>query len=1362
MLAAFQLSALIIAETENDKVLPTDKVVEENRSIEETLDEQDDSADESEAEHAEQVSETEELEDKPVTETDEVSIEETPDTCVDEAEIAEREQAELVSAIEPSEEVEVSAIEVEKDATTDDAEEPETTSETTELPEESVTEAEKDTEPIAEVEESEGVESPDEPALTAMETVEEAEEIELPVAEEESPTEASETEQDSQPDSEEEAIEILPKLGVIDEVHNFVEAFNQSQISNAESASASSQDSSGGVKKSAIFEHPRAEGDARIEYELTLPQLESNEKLILHFSIGLRDGIDFDYPLTKPDGVQFAIEILGERRFEASRGSDGIPDSAQWAEHTVDLSEFAGQQIQMAFLTNCNGAGNTNYDWALWGNPRVLKSAYVSLPIENRESEPKMMRGIAVGTFDGTESSLQTVEFAYDEPAPVSEIADEMRQRMLSVAKSQVASDAKVEQEETSIESQPSLVELALYTEQPKLELVAVGTTTAIVIAGDDFELQCTVRNDGAVGLATTNEASVSLNRIKLRRGRHTHSFKTLNSGEETTFVWRIRSFSRPSIAQISVLLRYHTSQGEVRQRVEKVIEIRPSMPKLPAQAFPELHTYELHPHVITENKNLRAVFVRGNQGFEYYLLFAAKNGHYRQVAICNSISEVYYRDASGKPQQMRILPTVYSLSGNNRGDSIVILSSEQKDNDGVLWSYEARFSLSDDAKRLRTEYRLVTDGERQLIAFNGPILRAGDGAFASDKSFALFPGLEFLERDESSSSTRDAAPSINNRLVPHPYKITIPLMAIEHKNSLVGLIWNPLEAWDGEHNMLSAVFASPNWHEKQKNHLMGVFLPTPPDWIEENCFVTQADNSRCTPYILASNCPITIKSQIIVDGNASILDAIFHWTDAYGMPEPLAPPRSSEEELLLSRHALMHTVWDKETGKSRHCVDGAPANAPGFATLLWYDYLATQDADVKQRVLDIAESTIRESGPGGLISPALCHILKWEFPFYFGHVEAGLDRLKEITQGLIDAQEDDGSWRFYPATDRTKTLGQEGDAVLGTCAHSALMLLKHARVTGNEASLEAGLKALKFMDDFNIPRGAQAWECPLYEPDILAAAHAVSAYVDAYEITGNNRYLRRAEYWAATALPFLYHWNLPDRPGMRFASIPVFGTTFYTHSWFGVPVQWCGLVFAYYLQHLARHSNRHPWVKIAEGIMISAMYQQWTEGELKGTYPDGFYGFCTDGRGPHLNPEDIMVNLYALRGVDADISTAIIRNTHGRIHLSTGAQIESATHDDSGNLSFKLRYIQHETSYSTISGYGSKPSGLKVEAEEIPVVEELEKAEVGWLYREEKDIIFIKCRHSTEEMDFEISPFHETESPEEIPSVEVVDEEVT
>ena len=47
-------------------------------------------------------------------------------------------------------------------------------------------------------------------------------------------------------------------------------------------------------------------------------------------------------------------------------------------------------------------------------------------------------------------------------------------------------------------------------------------------------------------------------------------------------------------------------------------------------------------------------------------------------------------------------------------------------------------------------------------------------------------------------------------------------------------------------------------------------------------------------------------------------------------------------------------------------------------------------------------------------------------------------------------------------------------------------------------------------------------------------------------------------------------------------------------------------------------------------------------------------YNYCTEGRGPHINPEDIMVNLYALRGLDPDISTGILRSQENRVHVSS------------------------------------------------------------------------------------------------------------
>ena len=1143
-------------------------------------------------------------------------------------------------------------------------------------------------------------------------------------------------------DSDEETIEDVEaplSFGVIEEVYNFINEFQDSQASHTEQTSASIQDSAGGVKKAALFEHPPAEGYARIQYEVTLPQVESNENLILYFSIGLRDGVDFELPHTKPDGVQFAIEISDKRCFE------GISEACRWDEHLIDLSDFAGSTVHVVFLTNCNGAGNTDYDWALWGNPRVLKLTRTPLLIEKGEDEPRVRRGLALGLLEGEPPELSVAEFDLEVSTLASEVADGLTQQMES-------------------DAEASVVELALYTEQPSLEIVTAGPTAALVAVREDFDLQCTVRNNGPVPLEPIHEATVAINRIKLRRGRTTQPLKRLNPGEETTFSWNIRSFSRESVARAAMVLRCQMPTGEIRRTVERNVILLTAIPRISTQTASDLCTYDQNGHVITENQHLRALFARGNGGFEYCLLFTAKNGRYRQVAVCNAISEIRYRDSSGTPQHIKITPTVYRLAGNNRGESIVLLSSENQDRDGVLWSYEARFSLSDESKRLKVEYNLTADQERELTAFNGPMLYAGDGAFGERKTAALFPGLEFLEDDEPSSSPRDVAPPNNNRLVPHPYKITIPLMAIEHKKTLVGLAWDALETWDGEHNMLSVAFASPNWHNHQKNHLMGLFVPTVPDWVEENHLAASS------PYPLKANRPITIKAQIIIDGNASVLDAISHWTDAYGVPEPLKAPRSDKDEILLSRHGFMQTVWNKDAGKSQHCVDWSPGNAPGFATLLWYDYLiqtqndTIKDESVRQRALEIVKRTTQEAGPGGLSATDLCHILKWEAPFYFGEVEAGLDRLKEIMRRWIETQEEDGSWRFYPITDRAKTLGNEGDAVLGTCASTAQMLLKHARVTGDSESLEAGLKGLTFMADFKIPRGAQTWECPLYAPDLLAAAHAVGAYVEAYKVTREKHHLERAAQWAKAGLPFLYHWHLPDRPGMRFGSIPVFGTTFYTHPWFGIPVQWNGLVYAYALQHLARYTSEDQsqfWSKIAEGITVSAMHQQWAEGELKGTYPDGFYGFCTEGRGPHINPEGIMVNLYALRGFDPDISTGICRVKGNRIHVSAGAKIDGLDRGDSDQLTFTLRYVQNETSYCIIAGYGSRfgetaasakqgPAAIRAGSRELPLVDSLSMTESGWLYREEKDIIFIRYKHLMEATNFEVLPPEKAELTQE------------
>ena len=1118
---------------------------------------------------------------------------------------------------------------------------------------------------------------------------------------------------------------ISAQFGIIDRFYDFIAHFNDAESHNLEHISVSSGDISGGMKKPAIFQHPTTEGESRLTYTCELPEIVVKpdddhaeilpELILLHFWIGLRDGIDFETESTKPDGVGFAVDVstltdsgllpTPERRFE------GFVTNCRWQENQIDLTDLAGQTVTISLITHCGDQANSNYDWALWGDPNLFH-------LKPTDSPKELIAGLAIGA-SATSEKLAVQMFSLEDFQPI---------------------DTALPVIQTSLEAAPdttTIQEMVIYAEQPKIVIKQVSTQDALVHAKRDFYYQCIVENQGRVPLRPENRASVAISKMKLRRGKGTQGFKHLAPGQEHILTWNIRGFGRPTQSNVEFSLRYRTKEKAHRSLVSSQVQVQEAMPRLPQQVADDLRTYVVDQHVVTENQNLRAVFVRGTSGFEYIVFYVAKNSSYYQVAVSRSISEIrYLSNNNDQVGALTITPKTFNLSGSSNGDSTVILSDEIDDTAGGKWSFESRFTLSAEGNRIKTAYRLSCDQNRQLIHFQGPTIHAGEKNFGSSKSSALFPGLEFLEEDEFSSSMKDCVAPIHNRLAPHPYKITIPLMAVEHKNTLVGLIWNGLQRWDHRHQQPSAVFSSPNSYQKQNNHLMGLFAPTTAKWVPENTLYAT------DPYPLVAKDRLSLRAEIVLDGQSTLLDIVDHWIDAFGFPRIQNPPREDLEELVLSRHALMKTVWDSEKEQSQHCVGWPSSNMPGFATLLWYDYLVTQDPTAKERALQIVQNIVKVSGSEGLISESGCHILKWELPFYQGGLLPAMDQLRLQSQELMANQSDDGSWGFQPSSEKIQTLGRAGQSVLGTEAVNAYKLLKYARIANDQVSLSAGLNALAFMEQFKIPRGAQSWECPIHHPDILAAAYAVGAGVEAYLITQEEAFLEQASYWAKSGLPFLYFWYLPDRPAMQFASIPVFGTSFHTRPWFGVPVQWCGLVYAYFLQHLAAHTDPF-WQQVAEGILVSAMRQQWTEGELKGTYPDFLDNFCLDRKGPHLNPENILVNMFALRNLDPDISTGVAHYQSNRVHVSSGARVEDISTDSNIGVCFRLRYVQFETSYTVVAGLKKCPERLRIvngkDIQPVGNLDELSPTQSGWLYRPEDELVFIRYYHPASMADLEL-----------------------
>jgi hypothetical protein len=90
--------------------------------------------------------------------------------------------------------------------------------------------------------------------------------------------------------------------------------------------------------------------------------------------------------------------------------------------------------------------------------------------------------------------------------------------------------------------------------------------------------------------------------------------------------------------------------------------------------------------------------------------------------------------------------------------------------------------------------------------------------------------------------------------------------------------------------------------------------------------------------------------------------------------------------------------------------------------------------------------------------------------------------------------------------------------------------------------------------------------------------------------------------------------------------TIPVFGATAWVASWFGVPVQWCGLVYADALYRFAKYDPAVPWKKVADGIALAGVQHSWgaDDSERQGLLPDSYLLRAQARAGPPINPATV------------------------------------------------------------------------------------------------------------------------------------------
>ena len=633
----------------------------------------------------------------------------------------------------------------------------------------------------------------------------------------------------------------------------------------------------------------------------------------------------------------------------------------------------------------------------------------------------------------------------------------------------------------------------------------------------------------------------------------------------------------------------------------------------------------------------------------------------------------------------------------------------------------------------------LTADKPVEVLRFEGPRLQA-----FGDKTHALFPGLQYLEANEPYTASAFIGSKLADQHIPHPYKIAVPVMAVETKDGIIGLSWDPLQEWVPGHALPSAQF-------EPDRQLMTIFAPSIPEYVDEN-----QDYAR-TPYTLLPGKKLTLKMSFFVDPGKKITDVIPDYFAAHGLPK--APPIAGGIEGTIETcfKAYTQSLYSKEAkGWKNHFGLGQSYSPnPNYASLI------------------LAES-FRKSKPelarGCGIDPnaQLAQYTGIPLDWFTDGARAGAD-------AAIARQSPDGGFPYTITEDMSKrilefkpmsgvdatTLGTVGETNSGLIARELGGILDYAVRTGEKKYVDAGLLGLSKLNTFTVPRGAQTWEVHAHAPDVYAAALCVNVNIAGYHLTRDDKYLDYARFWAQTGLPFVYSWAVPisdvpdavlhfdengegknpilDKSGAFYsdtrryinpgATIAVFGSSFYFVNWFGTPVQWCGLVWANSVRAYTKLRPDPVLQAVADSVFASATQQQFDKGFAAGTYPDSWNLASNTASTAFIAPDSIISYAYSLIGekTPSGVSTESFRTPSGVARLNTFASIERVTCGPSG-LAAALKFYGNQDVYACLAPVDS-PTSVKVAGKSLAAAADLRTAASGFYYDSAARALHVKYR---------------------------------
>lgn len=122
--------------------------------------------------------------------------------------------------------------------------------------------------------------------------------------------------------------------------------------------------------KMAFYETPISVGKIFVNYNVTIPINSS-----LAFSIGVHERT---WSPDKGDGILFEIYINDTKSdyiiFSKYIDPKNDPLDRKWHDFEIPLNNYAGENVTISFVTSPGPKNDCTFDWAYWGEPRVVTS----------------------------------------------------------------------------------------------------------------------------------------------------------------------------------------------------------------------------------------------------------------------------------------------------------------------------------------------------------------------------------------------------------------------------------------------------------------------------------------------------------------------------------------------------------------------------------------------------------------------------------------------------------------------------------------------------------------------------------------------------------------------------------------------------------------------------------------------------------------------------------------------------------------------------------------------------------------------------------------------------------------------------